>query len=166
MLRIVPSEETISSIQHILRFASKYALIISPFYDKFSINNDLRKLGIIECIEDALSRGVNIVLICRYSDDFEQIRKSYLKNNKGHFFVRYCDTISPGKIKLHSKIYMNENECLITSFNLASFSLDSFELGVLFDKETHQVAFHDVLLHVNAICKACGVTEDNKLFDC
>lgn len=167
MLRIIPTEETLSSIQHILRFASKFVLIICPFYSSIQSsakNNFLFSEDFTDSIKDALGRGVNIVLFCKTTQEFTRLKSIFGKNK--NLFIRFCDEESPGGVRLHSKIYMNENECLITSFNLASFSLENLELGVLFDKETNQVAFHDVLLYVNIICKACGITQDNKLFEC
>lgn len=100
--------------------AQKRMVLISPYVEPWP--------GLVLAIERAAARGVDIYLVARGGDDRSQQEKKIrpLKNNLAYLgFVE----------RLHAKIYLNEDEALITSMNLhQSSALNSLEVSAQVSK--------------------------------
>ena len=156
MAKILDATGSISSIDSIILEAKRYIILVSPFWNC--------PQNIIMSLLGALKNGVQVVIFCRpiqkngkrtlpipkgYWEYFKQFEKD------GLFFVK-----SDGLDTLHSKLYMNENKCLITSLNMYDFSVEkNIELGIELswsdehDKELKRF----VMKHLNEICEKAGL---------
>lgn len=100
--------------------AQQRLVLISPYIEPWP--------GLIVSIERAAARGVDIYLIARGGEDRSVQEKKIraLKPKLTYFgFVE----------RLHAKVYLNENEALITSMNLhMSSALNSLEISARVEK--------------------------------
>ncbi|MEE9376739.1 MAG: phospholipase D-like domain-containing protein [Candidatus Lokiarchaeia archaeon] len=119
-------DELYKTILRIIRESKKYLYIVSPYmsFEKGSSSINALRFAII----DAMKRHINIIIITRGNDpqapkdNIYKIR-DFLSYSKHIYLVPY----------LHSKIYCNESQALITSLNLSISSLfnQNEESGVL-----------------------------------
>lgn len=157
MAKILDATGSITSIDSIILEAKKYVILVSPFWE-CPKNVILSLLG-------ALKNGVQVVIFCRPTQGNKKektlpIPREYWEyfrkfEKKGQFavFSKDLDT-------LHSKLYMNENKCLITSLNMYNYSVEkNIELGI----ELSWLDEHDkelkrfVMKHLNEICEKAGL---------
>lgn len=114
-MEILNTKETANKILEIIKEAKEYLIIVSPFLkmkEKYKKEIERKK--------------IKVIIIYGKSDlNYDEEDFMYDCDNIGLY---YCDD-------LHAKIYMNENECIISSMNLYQFSEENnFELSVVFDK--------------------------------
>lgn len=104
-------------IEEILKTSKEYVYIVSPY---LKIEKQFE-----ERFFEAIENGTKVILI--YGKDIQQI-DNINKSLKDKMDIYYYEN-------LHAKFYMNENQVLITSMNLHSYSqANNRELGVQFSK--------------------------------
>lgn len=119
-MKILSPHQIASEIQNLIVKSEKYLILVSPFVN-------LTKWQLLEtAIVNAHKRGVVINMYVRNDP-----------NNHETWEQIEAMGITPKLIKnLHSKIYFNEKEGLITSMNLLSYSAtNSIEFGLLFQEK-------------------------------
>ena len=130
-------------IIEIIRNSKEYCFLITPFFQPWPILQ--REL------EKAAQQEKKIIFILRNTPenhwDFESL------NDNFGFDVIFVE-------RLHTKLYLNENECLISSMNLYESSKDNnYELGYYFKNRQQSKNFketvidNDILLGHPAILK-------------
>ena len=130
-------------IIEIIRNSKEYCFLVTPFFQPWPILQ--REL------EKAAQQEKKIIFILRNTPenhwDFESL------NDNFGFDVIFVE-------RLHTKLYLNENECLISSMNLYESSKDNnYELGYYFKNRQQSKNFketvidNDILLGHPAILK-------------
>ena len=163
MAKILDATGSITSIDSIILEAKKYIILVSPFW-ACPKNVILSLLG-------ALKNGVQVVIFCRPTqgkdkektlpiprESWEYFRKF---EKKGQFVVK-----SEGLETLHSKLYMNEDKCLITSLNMYDYSVEkNIELGIelSWSDEHDRELKRFVMKHLNEICEKAGLDAFNPI---
>jgi len=132
-MRILTTTDEISGmIQSIIQDADNQLFLISPYIqlEKRTENEEWEKIK--RSIRYALSKdNVTITFMARPPDDRNPINvtellKEFLGNNCKVVLLK----------DLHSKVYYNGKEALITSLNLYMYSANNnYEIGVVFDQK-------------------------------
>ena len=117
-------------IIEIIRNSKEYCFLITPFFQPWPILQ--REL------EKAAQQEKKIIFILRNTPenhwDFESL------NDNFGFDVIFVE-------RLHTKLYLNENECLISSMNLYESSKDNnYELGYYFKNRQQSKNFKETVI--------------------
>ena len=117
MAHFLNTKDVSSYLEDIIRDASEYLVIISPY---LKINDRIKKLLEIKSIE--------INVICR-EGELKAEEKKWLDSME-HIETRVLKD-------LHAKCYFNENDAILTSMNLYKSSEGNHEMGILvsFDED-------------------------------
>jgi len=163
MAKILDATGSISSIDSIILGAEKYIILVSPFWN-CPQNVILSLLG-------ALKNGVQVVIFCRPTQKNGREKTLPIPREKWEYFKKFEKNgqfvvKSEGLETLHSKLYMNEDKCLITSLNMYDYSVEkNIELGIELswsdghDKELQRF----VMKHLNEICEKAGLSATNPI---
>ena len=109
-------------LEIIINEAQDYLILISPY---FKLNAPLKSAL------EKHSQRKDFFLIIVYGKNEEDRRKS-LCDEDLLFFKSFQDVEIRYHKRLHAKIYLNEEKCLITSLNLHDYSLkENIEVGIL-----------------------------------
>lgn len=158
MAKILDATGSITSIDSIILEAKKYIILVSPFWD-CPKNVILSLLG-------ALKNGVQVVIFCRPTQKNGKEKTLPIPRDSWDYFRKFEEkglfvVVSDNLESLHSKLYMNENKCLITSLNMYNYSVEkNIELGI----ELSWLDEHDkelkrfVMRHLNEICEKAGLS--------
>ncbi len=116
----------------IVQESKKHLYLVTPYFSPGNV--------VIEEILSKLRDGVHVEMV---------LHSSQMQNIETFTFFERFNSLG-GKMwhhpKLHSKIYLNDKFCLITSLNLLTSSFDnSFEAGVSFNNRTE---IKNVLQHI------------------
>jgi hypothetical protein len=112
-----------SCILDIIQKSKKHCFVVTPFFKKTEYWEHLTRI-----LKTASEEKKRILFILgkpneKNTDDMEKIKKEL--NTEYNFDLYFVEN-------LHSKIYLNENEALITSMNLTNFSMsNNHEIGCL-----------------------------------
>ncbi len=163
MAKILDATGSITSIDSIILEAKKYIILVSPFWD-CPKNVILSLLG-------ALKNGVQVVIFCRPKQKNDSERTLPIPYENWEYFRHFYEegqfvVKSDGLEKLHSKLYLNENKCLITSLNMYNFSVEkNIELGIeLSWTDEHDIELKRfVMKHLNEICEKAGLDAFNPI---
>lgn len=145
MCRIISAYESFPTIRHIMSFSTKYVILVSP-YTYIDVPKDRDFISQFEKdLDDVLSRDIQVLLLFGKNDKYKRyIDKKFPSKNFPNLYSRWVEN-------LHCKIYMNENECLITSYNISNSVQSNFDLGILFNKEANTNLFRDVFVYLKQI---------------
>ena len=114
MAQFLNTKDVSSCLEDIIRDASEYLVIISPY---LKINDRIKKLLEIKDIEiDVLYR--------KDKDSKLDLEEKKWLDSVEHIETRFLQ-------KLHAKCYLNENYAIVTSMNLYQSSEDNQEMGIL-----------------------------------
>lgn len=117
-------------IIEIIRNSKKYCFLVTPFFQPWTILQ--REL------EKATQQQKKIVFILRDTSE-NHLNFEYLNEDFG-FDIVFVE-------RLHTKLYLNENECLISSMNLYESSKDNnFEVGYHFRSQTQAKNFKETII--------------------
>lgn len=131
MPRILDTDETTTWISHISEDAKRHILIISPY---LKINQRLRRI-----LEVADSKGVGIYMVYG-KRKLEQETMDWMKGLR-HSNIAFVPN-------LHAKLYMNEDDAVMSSMNLYEFSqVNNEELGIHFSSKDDKALFKDLTSH-------------------
>ena len=125
-------------VVNIIENAKQFVVLVTAYLDSWT--------HLDHAIKATVARGVPITLVMRAPDGAKRDREKRQEEADGlkalgvkvHFVER-----------LHAKAYANEQEAIVTSFNLVSGSNESIELGVLIQD---QVVVNDLLSKVRTYC--------------
>lgn len=148
-MRLVNSDSHAECIKEIVSSAKQYIVFMSPFWCVAKNGYDVdilrdssgNNFSLDDLFEDALSRGVRILLLCKHDQllllqkHFEVFYKKY--NRKCSVFsldMNWWSETSP-IFEFHSKVYMNESLALVTSRNISGFKRNTIDLGVLISED-------------------------------
>ena len=122
MPKLLNRFEVARELQTIILETEYYLILISPY---FKLNDQLR----IDL--STLKNKKDFELIVVYGKNEEDKRKS-LSDEDMDFFKSFNNVEIRYHKRLHAKIYVNEEKCLMTSLNLHDYSLrENIEFGVL-----------------------------------
>lgn len=109
-------------LESLIKGAKEYLILISPY---FKLNKEL-----VEAL-NTHKENKNFELVIVYGKNVEDKRKS-LCDDDMEFFKSFPNVEIRYHKRLHAKIYLNEQKCLITSLNLHDYSLkENIEVGIL-----------------------------------
>lgn len=157
MAKILDATGSITSIDSIILEAKKYIILVSPFWDC--------PKSVILSLLGALKNGVQVVIFCRPTQKNGKEKTLPIPRENWDYFRKFEEkglfvVVSDNLEALHSKLYMNENKCLITSLNMYNYSVEkNIELGI----ELSWIDEHDkelkrfVMKHLNEICEKAGL---------
>jgi hypothetical protein len=139
MTEIVTNNDHIDVLHKIINNAEKFVIFACPFWYTQEHPEEAVFSVFDHDIEQALSRGVDILFICN-QDFIERLqtyyRSLYIKYNKkikvyslDDFYTYSYST----NLNFHGKIYINECDSLITSQNITGLSR-SLDIGVYTDE--------------------------------
>jgi|GEM_PF-4547946 len=137
MPELLTNDSISDKIEQMIAEAKEYIYLISPYLyhiPKTALNH----------LINANNRGVRVVLIFKKGlvVQGKEIEKLQILNNLNCF----CSD------RLHGKLYFNENEGVVSSFNLFSGEpLSSIEFGVHFTRASHPGMFAKVLTDSESI---------------
>ena len=163
MAKILDATGSIYSIESIILEAKRYIILVSPFWNC--------PPKVILSLLGALKNGVQVVIFCRPTQKNGSEKTLPIPYEKWEYFKSFYDNgqfvvKSEGLETLHSKLYMNENKCLITSLNMYDYSVEkNIELGIELswsdehDKELKRF----VMKHLNEICEKAGLSATNPI---
>lgn len=140
MPRLLNRFELAAELNRLINDAEDFLTLISPY---FKLNTELKTI---------LSRhkaNKDFLLIVVYGKNEEDKRKS-LSDEDLAFFKEFQNVEIRYHKRLHAKMYLNEEKCLITSLNLHDYSLkENIEVGIL----TKTRLMDDLVNLVNTISK-------------
>jgi phosphatidylserine/phosphatidylglycerophosphate/cardiolipin synthase-like enzyme len=132
---IISTSEISHEIEKMIQESNKFLIIVSPY---LKITNRIK---------------------AKFSECFGQIDSCYFihrKNELRHEERIWMESFSNVHLisleNLHSKIYLNDRKCLITSMNFYEYSqINNFEIGVLIeerkDRESYEQVIKEVLMY-------------------
>lgn len=132
-MRLLTTKLITGEIQDILRTASEFIIIISPY---IKVDDDY-----VERLKTASKKGVRIDFVFG-KIDLKDEEKTKLSTIKG-INIKYLE-------ELHAKCYVNEKAAIITSMNLYIESEKNTEMGVLFMK-SEKTLYDEILEEAKAI---------------
>jgi len=137
-------------IENIIDQSKEFLYIISPYLDPGNV--------LIESIIKAKRNNIKVILI----HNTNQIKKVQLSDDFSRLLSAGVEIYNHPR--LHSKIYLNESESLVTSLNLISGSYtNSFESGIYCDyrsvRKSIEAYIHDTILKSDK----CTMTNLNDL---
>lgn len=139
------TNELYKTILRIIREAKKFLYIVSPYMGFEKNNTSIKALRY--AVIDAMKRHVKICIITRGMDPQAPKNNIY----KIRDFLSYQGHIHIVQY-LHSKIYCNESQALITSLNLSISSLfaQNKECGVLLEiyNDLESTEYYKVISHL------------------
>lgn len=114
----------------IIENARDYCFLISPYYRPWPL--------LMRALEKVAQRSTRVIFVFRYNEvDRKDIE---FLNKELHFDVALVE-------RLHSKIYLNESEALITSMNLYDSSKENnYEVGCHFPLKDEAKDIHDKIV--------------------
>lgn len=113
-------------IDELIKSSEESVYLVTP-YLKFSNT-------IFERITDAIKRGVNITFVYGKTELYPE-QYNLLTSLKCNIYF---------KENLHAKCYINENDAIVSSMNLHSFSeVNNIEMGMKINKKKDRVAYED-----------------------
>ena len=121
---VVTDEEVPTRIKNIIESAKDEIVLVSPYVDNWQ--------RLFDWLPLAVKRGVNVLLLTRRDDAFNG-QTNFGGSSGASVLARLAETGVEVRWleKLHSKIYANENEVVVTSMNLlASSAANSKEIGL------------------------------------
>lgn len=123
------------AVVNILEKAQQYAVLTTAYLRSW--------LHLDHTIRTAVKRGVRVHLVIRTPDGSNRDRvKTRAEIDK---FANAGVTVHPVE-RLHAKVYLNESEAIVTSFNLVMESHESHEIGVRFTDPQVVGDFFEALL--------------------
>jgi phosphatidylserine/phosphatidylglycerophosphate/cardiolipin synthase-like enzyme len=143
MQLITSASQLQAKIEHICSSAKQDLVLISPF-----IKLGHKSYGIWEQLETILKRQVpvleQVIIITKPTSFYEKRRSTeFFKRIKAH--VQILEN-------LHSKIYLNEHEALITTMNLSYYSTqNNYEIGTYLTKDDDAGQLQQLRDHVNEL---------------
>lgn len=136
-MKILDNSLSISNeILSIIKKSKEFLYLISPYiqFGKYSLT-ELKAMK--KSITKALKRDINVNLITRTLDKAHQFSRSNYETNLKFMHEEGCKIYFVSN--LHSKIYCNDSEALLTSMNLYLASImNNKEIGVLLTKKKNQ----------------------------
>lgn len=163
MAKILDATGSITSIDSIILEAKRYIILVSPFWEC--------PKSVILSLLGALKNGVKVVIFCRPSQKNGREKTLPIPRDSWEYFSKFekngqLVVKSDGLEALHSKLYLNEDKCLITSLNMYNYSVEkNIELGIELswqdehDKELKRF----VMKHLNEICEKAGLDAKNPI---
>lgn len=128
-VRLIPPSKIGKGIIHVLENAKEHVILVSPYC------NFLKWKQFTNAIEKCIDRGTEVFLFTREVD-------SPYENESINFLIKAGVHVYLIK-SLHSKLYMNEKEAVITSLNLLYSSVSySIEVGCFTTKTSILVQLH------------------------
>jgi phosphatidylserine/phosphatidylglycerophosphate/cardiolipin synthase-like enzyme len=122
MPKLLDRFECADALKALIREAKSELVLISPY---FKLNDDIRS----ELLKLKEIDGLKLIVV--YGKNEEDKRKS-LSDEDLAFFKSFKNVEIRYHKRLHAKIYLNEEKCLITSLNLHDYSLrQNIEVGIL-----------------------------------
>ena len=128
MAQFLKTKDVSSCLEDIIKYASEYLVIISP-YLKF--NDRIKKLLEINNIE------INVLYRKDKDSKLDPDEKKWLDSVE-HIETRFLN-------KLHAKCYLNEEYALLTSMNLLESSEGNHEMGILVSIDEDEDLYWDIL---------------------
>jgi HKD family nuclease len=118
-------------IENIISQAKETVFLITPFLS-------FVPQSIIDRVEDAIERGVKVVMINKLGTSIHANEIAKLKKLKGMTILSHEH--------LHAKAYFNEHEAVVTSFNLSQGNeVKNVEFGIYFNKTDSEEMFNKLL---------------------
>ncbi|MCH8910947.1 MAG: hypothetical protein IH867_09425 [Chloroflexi bacterium] len=144
---VVTDEEVPSRIRSVIESAEVEVVLVSPYVDNWQ--------RLFDWLPTAVKKGVKVLLLTRRDDSFDG--KTNFGGSSGTDIlarlaregveVRWLE-------KLHSKIYANEKEVVVTSMNLlASSAANSKEIGLSLTSGANVIAVRKYLDQLRALSK-------------
>jgi phosphatidylserine/phosphatidylglycerophosphate/cardiolipin synthase-like enzyme len=138
MATFLTTRGTTAAVEQLILHARNRLVLISPY---------IQLAGVAKSrIEEALRRGVEVILVCREKDLKQEERDQImaLRRVKLYFLP-----------DLHAKCYCNEEKLIVSSLNLYAFSeQNNREMSVELSRTTDAEAFVEALREVNSILAA------------
>lgn len=120
-----------SEVEDVIERAQRMLVLVSPYFKPW------HKLTV--CIERAIARGVQVVLILRGGEDRERQEEAVQRIQGRPNYVGYVE-------RLHAKVYLSETEAIISSMNLLETSaLNSEEIAVRLELAREPLEHQEVL---------------------
>lgn len=114
--------ELAKELERIIEGARHYLILISPY---FKLNDSLKR---VLSVHKADKEFTLVVVYGKNEDD----KSKSLSDADLEFFKGFENVEIRYHKRLHAKIYLNEDKCLITSLNLHDYSLkENIEVGIL-----------------------------------
>lgn len=124
-MKIISGIDTSTSVYNLIAEADRLLVIICPFVNAHTQNEKV--------IAAAMQKVSRTFIVTRPNEDGKRTNKLDFLKKVDENKYRY-GTLNG----LHSKIYMNEKECIITSFNMIdSTARQNYEVGTILRKEEH-----------------------------
>jgi hypothetical protein len=128
---ILTTPQITSKIIDIIEKAEEYCFVVSPYFDPW-IQSKIS-------FEYASNKKKKIIFFFRHNQKKEDIDSIKEFHDKSHFDIVFINN-------LHAKIYVNENEALITSMNLTDYAqANNHEIGVLIKNKKKLNEIKDII---------------------
>src|SRR5690606_32959106 len=118
-LETITDHHLAAKVIDVVTEAQEFAVLVTAYLKTWS--------HLTTAIRNAVDRGVRVHLVIRDEDGRKQERE---KRSQELEKLQALGVIVHEVERLHAKAYLNERECIITSFNLLGASQDSIEIGV------------------------------------
>lgn len=138
MATFLTTRGTTAAVEQLILHARNRLVLISPY---------IQLAGVVKSrLEEALRRGVEVILVCREKDLKQDERDQIMALRRVRLYFLS---------DLHAKCYYNEEKLIVSSLNLYAFSeQNNREMSVELSRTTDAEAFADALREVNSIIAA------------
>lgn len=168
---LIDSDEIVHSIEELILSSKRYLILICPYWNFDRVENRYYLNNVRNLVNRKIEEG--IVVICIFKPEGKDTRSyetfndqcwrgyervlnyfGYNKSNQpSNFHVKYNENF-------HSKLYMNELDCIISSMNLTGREKNSEELGIYIHEYTDSLSFSTKLRqYIIEISRNCKIDE-------
>jgi hypothetical protein len=153
---VVTDEEVPSRIRYIIESAEEEVILVSPYVDNWQ--------RLFDWLPMAVKKGVNVLLLTR-RDEGRDGQPQFGGTSGAAILARLAEEGVEVRWleKLHSKIYANENEVVVTSMNLlASSAANSKEIGLSLTNGRNVDAVRQYLENLSALSQPFAAPSPKK----
>ena len=142
-MKMLSAFKVVAAFDEIVERASRSLVIVTPYFDPWP--------HLAASLLQKLESKVSVFLLLRGGEDKAKsetaVRPFADRGARVHFLDR-----------LHAKVYVNEQQALLTSMNLIKSSRDSWEVGTIFDAIADAASYQEIVAMTRGLFDTVGRT--------
>jgi PLD-like domain len=142
-MKMLSASKVTLAFDEIIERASRTLVIVTPYFDPWT--------HLEATLIQKLDRSIVLDMLLRGGDDRAKSETAALRFAQRGARVQYLD-------RLHAKIYLSEQQALLTSMNLIKPSRDSWEVGTLFDATEDAMEYQQIVQMKNDLFEKITLT--------
>jgi len=128
-MKMLSAFKVVVAFDEIIERAERMIVIVTPYFDPWP--------HLAQTLFQKLDRKVSVHVLLRGGEDRAKGEAAAQPFAQRGARVQFLD-------RLHAKVYLNEQQALLTSMNLIKASRDSWEVGTLFDATEDSASYQQI----------------------